>query len=111
MGLVGAGLAVAKSETMKAAGRSFGVVRFVITDSDDGWSVALRMVPQGSSIYTLRIDAGADPTTVPSALPGIRNPSRKVPRRRPSLGWRRGCLPEQGGEEQGDYTHLLLASA
>jgi hypothetical protein len=32
VGLVGAGLAVAKSETMKAAGRSFGVVRFVITD-------------------------------------------------------------------------------
>jgi hypothetical protein len=32
VGLVGAGLAAAKSETMKAAGRSFGVVRFVITD-------------------------------------------------------------------------------
>src|SRR5208282_4806567 len=32
VGLVGAGLAVAKSETMMAAGRSFGVVRFVITD-------------------------------------------------------------------------------
>jgi hypothetical protein len=32
LGLVGAGLAVAKSETMKAAGRSFGAVRFVITD-------------------------------------------------------------------------------
>jgi hypothetical protein len=31
-GLVGAGLAVAKSETMKAAGRSLGVVRFVTTD-------------------------------------------------------------------------------
>jgi hypothetical protein len=30
--LVGAGLAVAKPETMTAAGRTFGVVRFVITD-------------------------------------------------------------------------------
>jgi hypothetical protein len=30
--LVGAGLAVAKSGTMKAIGRSFGVVRFLITD-------------------------------------------------------------------------------
>jgi hypothetical protein len=29
---VGAELAAAKSETMKAAGRSFAVVRFVITD-------------------------------------------------------------------------------
>jgi hypothetical protein len=32
VGLVGAGLAGAKPETMKAAGRSFGVVRFLITD-------------------------------------------------------------------------------
>ena len=32
VGLVGAGLAITKSETMKAGGRSFGVVRFVITD-------------------------------------------------------------------------------
>jgi hypothetical protein len=31
VGLVGAGLAVAKPDTMKAAGRSFSVVRFVIT--------------------------------------------------------------------------------
>jgi hypothetical protein len=33
VGLVGAGLAVAKSETMKAAGRTFGAVRFVITNA------------------------------------------------------------------------------
>jgi hypothetical protein len=32
LGLVGAELAIAKPETMKAAGRSFSVVRFVITD-------------------------------------------------------------------------------
>jgi hypothetical protein len=32
LGLVGAELAIARPETMKAAGRSFSVVRFVITD-------------------------------------------------------------------------------
>jgi hypothetical protein len=33
VGLVGAGLAVAKPQTMRAAGRTFGVVRFMITDA------------------------------------------------------------------------------
>jgi hypothetical protein len=33
VGLVAAGLAVAKSETMNAAGRTFSVVRFMITGS------------------------------------------------------------------------------
>jgi hypothetical protein len=53
----------------------------------------------------------ARPIVVPSAFAGIRNPSQKAPRRRHSLGWRQGCLPGQGGEEQTDHTHLLLVSA
>jgi hypothetical protein len=33
VGFVGAGLAVAKPETMRAAGRLFGLLRFVIADA------------------------------------------------------------------------------
>jgi hypothetical protein len=33
VGLVGAGYAVAKPQTMRAAGMTFGVMRFVITDA------------------------------------------------------------------------------
>jgi hypothetical protein len=33
VGLVGAGYAVAKPQTMRAAGRTLGVMRFVITDA------------------------------------------------------------------------------
>jgi hypothetical protein len=43
VGLVGAGLAVAKPETMKAAGRSFSVVRFVITKSRAGTERKVRL--------------------------------------------------------------------
>jgi hypothetical protein len=44
--------------------------------------------------------AGTDPTMVPSALAGIRNPSQKVPRRRPGLVWRRAACRGKVGRNK-----------